>query len=60
MVAETRNHLIAAQQNISSAHGNIKPVNIPYLTDVDLKVSFAMSVIELGPKSFYVCLSIFS
>ena len=40
MVAETRNHLIAAAQNITSAHGNLKPVNIPYFTDVDLQVSF--------------------
>lgn len=37
MVAETRNHLIAAAQNITSAHGNLKPVNIPYFTDVDLQ-----------------------
>jgi len=40
MVSETRNHLIAAVQNISSAHGNLKPVNIPYCTMEDLEVSF--------------------
>ena len=40
MVAETRNHLIAAAQNISSAHSNLKPVNIPYCTMEDLEVSF--------------------
>lgn len=38
MVSETRNHLIAAVQNISSAHGNLKPVNIPYCTMEDLEV----------------------
>ena len=39
MVAETRNHLIAAAQNIGSAHGNLRPVNIPYCTNEDLQVS---------------------
>ena len=39
MVAETRNHLIAAAQNISSAHGNLKPVAVPYCTHEDLQVS---------------------
>lgn len=37
MVAETRNHLIAAAQNIGSAHGNLRPVNIPYCTNEDLQ-----------------------
>ena len=39
MVAETRNHLFAAAQNISSAHGNLKPVTVPYCTHEDLQVS---------------------
>lgn len=39
MVAETRNHLIAAAQNITSAHGNMRPVNVPYFTQEDLQVS---------------------
>lgn len=39
MVAETRNHLVAAIQNCSSAHGSLKPVNIPYCTKDDVEVS---------------------
>ena len=39
MVAETRNHLIAAAQNINSAHGNLRPVKVPYCTNEDLQVS---------------------
>lgn len=68
MVAETRNHLIAAQQNISSAHGNIKPVNIPYLTDVDLKqlhdvtstIFNDVNIPEKYQNSYHVMASLFS
>ena len=38
MVAETRNHIIAAIQNISSAYGSLKPVTAPYCTPDDLEV----------------------
>ena len=39
MVAETRNHAIAAIQNISTAYGSLKPVTAPYCTPDDLEVS---------------------
>ncbi|KAJ7393753.1 hypothetical protein OS493_003412 [Desmophyllum pertusum] len=43
MVAETRNHLVAAIQNCSSAHGSLKPVNIPYCTKDDVEVLKAVT-----------------
>lgn len=43
MVAETRNHIIAAIQNISSAYGSLKPVTAPYCTPEDLEVLKAIT-----------------
>lgn len=43
MVAETRNHAIAAIQNISTAYGSLKPVTAPYCTPDDLEVLKAIT-----------------
>ena len=38
MVAETRNYLIAASQNITNTHRYLSNVNIPYFSSEDLRV----------------------
>lgn len=38
MVAETRNFLIAASQNINNSHRNLSNVDIPYCNSDDLKI----------------------
>lgn len=68
MVAETRNHLIAAVQNISSAHGNLRPVNVPHFTNEDLQaLQSAINTIfsdvnspENYQKSYHLFASMFS
>lgn len=68
MVAETRNHLIAAAQNINSAHGNLKPVNVPYCTLEDLQalqtaintIFNDVSIPANYQKSYYLFASMFS
>ena len=48
MVAETRNHLIAASQNISTAIGFMAPIKIPYWSEADAKVS------EIGTENKFI------
>ena len=51
MVAETRNYLIAASQNITNTHRYLSNVNIPYFNTEDLRVrvqyQFFFSLITL-------------
>ena len=44
MVAETRNYLIAASQNVTNTHRYLSNVNIPYFTIEDLRVSSATNI----------------
>ena len=43
MVAETRNYLIAASQNITNTHHYLSNVNIPYFNSEDLRVRGSQS-----------------
>lgn len=38
MTAETRNHLVAAIQNLKVAHKYLAPIQVPYYSEKDIQV----------------------